>query len=126
MPKALNLPEHAVSDFGLWDSLVIRHSAFVTLFQRQGRVFLRSGAELVARDDARTGVPAQQRVVIAPGANLLGFFKPQHGLAEQFERVEAGAGSAVIQLSLGLALANDASVVGSLVFVAQAGEQFLR
>src|SRR6266540_7312800 len=86
------------SGFGFHWSFVIWHSSFVALFQRQLGVFLGPRPEVVAHHDSRAGVPAQQRVVVARRADLLGLFKPQERLAEQFEGVEACAGSAVVQL----------------------------
>src|SRR5207237_8299255 len=105
---------------------VIWHSSFVPLFQRQLGAFLWPRPELVARNDSRAGVPAQQRVVIARRADFLRLLEPRQRLAEQFKGVKAGAGSAVVQLSLGFAFANDSGVIRSLVFVVQQRQQVLR
>src|SRR5262245_39510626 len=58
----------------------------LALLQRRFGALFHVRGELVARDDAGAGVPAEERVVIAGGAKSFGAFVGFHSVVQKFER----------------------------------------
>src|SRR5262245_11224274 len=73
-------------------------------------------AEVVAHDDAGTGIPAEDGVVVVRRTQRLGLLVPAHRLLEPRMSDGAGARAAPLQLGAAASLAEDASVVAALVF----------
>src|SRR5688572_21995363 len=87
------------------------------LFQRRFVALLRARFEMITHDQARAGIPTQQRVVVACRADFLCSFIRFHRGAQQLKGGDAGAGRALLELALAVALTGNASVVEPLVGV---------
>src|SRR5215510_9280264 len=78
---------------------------------------------MVAHDNSSAGVPPQDRVVVAGGAYLLRLLIPFHRVAQPFIGVVARPRPSLLQPGLGLPLADNAGVIGALIFVLNARQQ---
>src|SRR4051812_25961610 len=79
----------------------------------------------VARQQAPAGVPAQNSLVIAGGAERLRFLVPTHRLPEPLIRHLPRSWRAGSQPRLGAPLTDDARVVPAFVFVLQTWQNLL-
>src|SRR5437868_1258229 len=93
------------------------------LLQQRAKVVFRSGDQTVLHDRARTGVPAQRRIIVFRRTQSFGFFVPVHGFAQAVMRSILRAVYPALELRPGLPLADDAGVVGALVVALQTAEQ---
>src|SRR6266540_856452 len=73
------------------------------LQRRLGRI-LGPGHKLVHHDHAGAGIPTQERVVIAGWPQRFRVFVAGHGFAQECVSFKAGAGTALMELSLGPSL----------------------
>ena len=96
------------------------------LFQGQIEFLVVARGEIVAHDNSRACIPAEQGVVVAGGTNGFGLLIEGHRFTEQFIGVGVGAGDVLVELGFGAAFRNDAGIISPIVLVAQAGQNFLR
>lgn len=106
-----------------WRKIDARDFAFAVplLLQRVGRLMLER-FELVSHDEASTGVPAEDGVIIAWGTKILSFFVTFHGFQEMLVGDPSCSGSSAMEARFSSALGNDAAIIRPIVFTFQSGE----
>src|ERR1044072_1169056 len=120
--------ETSFGEFGFTadDGQALAAARASTLLQRQFHALFFARDEFVLRDDARAGVPAQERIVIPVRTDGLSFFEPIHGVTKPIVGVKPRAGSALSELHLGTAFRQDAGIISPLVFALQPRQKLLR
>src|SRR6188768_3569417 len=96
----------------------------VSLQDRLASVLLPRG-ELVFRDHAGTGVPAQEGVVVAGGPDFFRFLELLHRLTEFVVGVMAGPGMPLRQFRLRSPFGQDSGVIGALIFAFNLREEMI-
>src|SRR5882672_12963737 len=91
------------------------------LLQIRLRSVIEPRREVVTHDDSSAGVPPQDRIVVAGGTNRLRLLVPFHRVAQPFVGVVARSRPALLQSGFGLSLADDAGVIGAVIFVLDVG-----
>src|SRR3954467_6769409 len=94
----------------------------VPLFQQGFGGFVLAGPYAFAVHEAGAGVPAEEGVVVAGGAEGGGFFVELHGFVEVVVGHGAGEGGVVVEEFLGVAFGDEAGVVGAVVVALEASE----
>jgi len=85
------------------------------LFQKVVAGVVGVGFDGVAVHEAGAGVPAEEGVVVAGGAEIGGVFVVGHGAGEEIEGHVAGVGLVAVEGGFGAAFVDDAGVVGAVV-----------
>src|SRR3954466_11403355 len=98
----------------------------ISLERKLDSFFFFTSYESVSRNDARAGVPAQNRIVVTGRTQRFGFFEPLHRLPQKIVSLKPATRRVLPQFRLCPAFSNDSGIIRPLVFRRQSCEQFFR